>query len=207
MLLRYSSLVWSLVISLGKKVSSCFSWNRNKDIRGFKHRLTKCLRPRWIPHCACIIAKHPSLSESDAEFPSMPVSAQRRPRSVKAHGKASLSSRMWLRKERSVSVPPRPFLFPRAEPQDGADSLMGNARRFDLMVDAHNNGIVRHCEHFQNQTSLIFKHGSVYILSFFVSSFHFVLCYFLSVLFFICPISLWKSLPTCMEYKIIKTFN
>lgn len=58
-----------------------------------------------------------------------------------------------------------PRLSHRAETQDGDDGLLGNARGFDPISNAHNTGIVRHCEHFLKQTSLVFRHGFAFILS------------------------------------------
>lgn len=52
------------------------------------------------------VTRHSGQCLSEGKLPSMPLSEQRWPGSVKAHGKA----RMWLRKERSVSV--RLFVFP-----------------------------------------------------------------------------------------------
>lgn len=62
-----------------------------------------------------------------------------------------------------------PRLSHRAETQDGDDGLLGNARGFDPISNAHNTGIVRHCEHFLKQTSLVFRHGFAFILSLSVS--------------------------------------
>lgn len=96
----------------------------------------------------------------------MPLDEQRRPGSVKAHGKATAarrSGRMWLRKERSVSASSFSTL-PRGRASGRDDGLLGNARGFDPIPDAHNTGIVPRCEDPLKQTSLVFRHGSAFIL-------------------------------------------
>lgn len=97
-----------LVMRWVKGVSPFVCWNRHEGIYTFKNRPSVCGRRESL----IVIAALPNRavkSPSDGPFPSMPVSEQSRPGVVKAHGKARPahhSSRMWLRKERSVSVLP-----------------------------------------------------------------------------------------------------
>lgn len=96
---------------------------RQTDMKTFQKQ-TDCLWPWWIPHCDCGVTKHASQSLSDGEFPNMPLTEQRRPGSVKAHGKARPARRrgtMWLRKEGSVSVPSSRLSLDRAAGRSGWD--------------------------------------------------------------------------------------
>lgn len=70
--------------------------------------------------------------------------------------------------------------FPRAELQDEAEGLMGNARGFDSMLDAHNTRIVQVHEQFLNQAPFIVRHCSLLILRVCLSSLSLFLTFFLS---------------------------
>lgn len=76
-------------------------------------------------------------------------------------GQAGASLQQDVAEKGTLCVRP---LLPWAEPRDWAVGPMGNARGFNPMADAHNTHIVQHCEHFLKQTSLIFRHSSVFIL-------------------------------------------
>lgn len=82
------------------------------------------------------------------KFPSMPVSEQRRPGSVKAHGKAKAGALMQQDVAEKGTLCVRPLVAvspPGLSRETGrrADGPMGNARGFDPMADAHNTGIVQ----------------------------------------------------------------
>lgn len=136
---------------------------------------TDCLWPWWIPHCDCGVTKHASQSLSDGEFPNMPLTEQRRPGSVKAHGKARPARHRGttgLRKEGSVSVPSLPGPS-RGMGRTGWWETPGGLIPWPTLTTPplFNTASVS-----LNQTSLVFSRSSVCMLS--VSVCLFFQCFF-----------------------------
>lgn len=155
----------------GGGVSPFVCWDRHKD--------SQCLRT--VNPSLWLRRYQTSQSESVWWWISQNASQRTKPtRECKGswEGQAGAPLRQDVAEKGTLCVrPPRLRLSPWAEPRDGADGPMGNARGFDPMAAAHNTGIVQHCEQFLQQTSLSVRHSSVFILCLSV-------CLFCLLLFF-----------------------